>query len=443
MPNSKGIGHISATKPIVVQKYGGATLADPKKVQQVADRIARLSKNGTSVVVVVSAMGSTTNQLIALANQISKKPNRRELDMLLSTGERVSQALLSMALHDQGVNAISFTGSQAGILTDESHVSAQIKDVKAFRVSESLDADKVVVLAGFQGVSPVTKEITTLGRGGSDTSAVAVAAYLKADQCEILKDVDAVFTCDPKLSKKAKPLRQLHYKHLLEMTFWGAKVLHYRSVELAMSAKVPLYIGPSANQKASGTWVKEENQSMFETQKILAINSHEQVLSLQIASSHLSQAIHTLEASFEINEIPHPQFLHFQHDQKTTTVYLTGPREVLQTIEKTYARSAAYLATTGIGHTPSNKRKSTKPLAKSTVKKVLSDSLISVVRSDLCSVSATHTGSTSMQSAKRCFSSLEKKKIHVVASHLGAMTLSLFLAKSDREKAIQTLHELI
>lgn len=442
MPNSKGLGHAPSAKAVIVQKYGGATLADPQKIQQVADRIARLSKNGTSVVVVVSAMGSTTNQLIALANQISKKPNRRELDMLLSTGERVSQALLSMALHDQGVNAISFTGSQAGILTDESHVSAQIKDVKAFRVSESLDADKVVVLAGFQGVSPVTKEITTLGRGGSDTSAVAVAAYLKADQCEILKDVDAVLTCDPKLSKKAKPLRQLHYKHLLEMTFWGAKVLHYRSVELAMSAKVPLYIGPSANQKASGTWVKEENQSMFETQKILAINSHEQVLSLKIDSSHLSQAIHALEASFEINEIPHPQFLHFQHDQKTTTVYLTGPREVLQAIEKTYPRSSAGV-TNGIGHAKAKKTKSTKRSGKSLIENLSSESPISILRSDLCSVSVTHTGSTSLQSTKSCFSTLEKKKIPVVASHLGAMTLSLFLDASDRAKAIQTLHDLI
>lgn len=412
MPNSNSI---------IVQKYGGATLADPKKIQQVASRIARLSKSGTSVVVVVSAMGSTTNQLIALANQVSKKPNRRELDMLLSTGERVSQALLSMALHDLGINAISFTGSQAGILTDESHVSAQIKDVKAFRVSESLDAGKVVVLAGFQGVSPVTKEITTLGRGGSDTTAVAIASYLKANQCEILKDVDAVLTCDPKISKKAKPLRQLHYKHLLEMTYWGAKVLHYRSVELAMSAKVPLYIGPSANQKASGTWVKEENQIMFETQKILAINSHEQVLTLKIESSHLAQAIQALEASFEVNEIPHPQFLHLQHDQKATTVYLTGPREVLLAIEKTYPVRSAGKAKKGQG----------------------TKSMISVVHSNLCSVSVTHTGSTSIQSTKICFAALEKKKIHVVESHLGAMTLSLFLEKEDREKAVQTLHDLI
>lgn len=439
-PQRDGIGHsINGLKTVVVQKYGGATLSDPAKIQQVAKRISSLSKSGTSVVAVVSAMGSTTNQLIDLAGKVSRHPNRREMDMLLSTGERVSQALLSMALHDQGVNAISFTGSQAGILTDESHVSAQIKDVKAFRVSESLDADKVVVLAGFQGVSPVTKEITTLGRGGSDTTAVAIAAYLKANQCEILKDVDAVLTCDPKLSKKAKPLRQLHYKHLLEMTFWGAKVLHYRSVELAMSAKVPLYIGPSVNQKASGTWVKEENQAMFETQKVLAINSHEQVLALEVGSDHLGRAVTLLESSFEKNEIPHPQFLHFQQGTGHVVAYLTGPREVLQAIEKEFPRL-------GIGHAaaknsakhPNSKKKS--PTAEANKNGSAS---ISIQDVDLCSVSVTHTGSTSIESVKKCLNALDKKKIPVVTSHLGAMTLSLFLHKKDREKAIQALHELI
>lgn len=428
MHNSKGTGHNpTRTKPIVVQKYGGATLSDPKKIQQVAHRISDLSISGTSVVAVVSAMGKTTNQLIDLANQVSKRPNRREMDMLLSTGERVSQALLSMALHDQGVNAISFTGSQAGILTNESHVSAQIKDVKAFRVSESLEADKVVVLAGFQGVSPVTKEITTLGRGGSDTTAVAIAAFLKADQCEILKDVDAVFTCDPKLSALAKPLPRLHYKHLLEMTFWGAKVLHYRSVELAMSEKVPLYIGPSENEQASGTWVKEEYQAMFETPKILAINSHEQVLALSVNSPHLAQSALILESSFEKNEIPNAQLLHFQHSKGKTYVYLTGATEVLKAIETEFSSGA----------TP---KISSNEL---TQKESPSSFPIQVLENNLCSVSVTHTGSTSIQSVKECLSALEKKQIPVIASHVGAMTLSLFMERQHREKAIQALHELI
>ena len=164
---------------LIVQKYGGATLETPEKIKNIAANIANLKKNNNQIVAVVSAMGQTTNQLIQLAQQVSKKPQLRELDMLLSVGERTSMALVSMALHDLNCDAISFTGSQAGILTDEAHLNAMIKDVKAYRVQEALDKNQVVILAGFQGVSPVTKEITTLGRGGSDTSAVAMAAYLR------------------------------------------------------------------------------------------------------------------------------------------------------------------------------------------------------------------------------------------------------------------------
>ena len=172
-------------KPLIVQKYGGATLADPIKIKAVATRIAEQAKEN-SLVIVVSAMGKTTNSLIDLANQISDNPTRREMDMLLTVGERISMSLVSMALNDLGCPAISFTGSQAGIFTDDSHVNAFIRDVKPTRVQEALKENKVVILAGFQGVSPMTKEITTLGRGGSDTSAVAMAASFQADRCEIL-----------------------------------------------------------------------------------------------------------------------------------------------------------------------------------------------------------------------------------------------------------------
>ena len=193
MPNQKN------QSLLIVQKYGGATLATPAQVKQIALRIYQLHQTGTQVVVVVSAMGQTTNQLIQLARDVSPNPHLRELDMLLTVGERISMSLLSMALNDLGVSAISYTGSQAGILTDDSHVNASIIDVKAFRVEEALKENKIVILAGFQGVSPQTKEITTLGRGGSDTSAVAMAGYLKADRCEILKDVDCIYSADPKV----------------------------------------------------------------------------------------------------------------------------------------------------------------------------------------------------------------------------------------------------
>jgi aspartate kinase len=259
---------------IIVQKYGGATLSDPEKIKQVAKRIVALSNSGTQVVAAVSAMGKTTNQLLALAQQISAQPNRRELDMLLTTGERISMALLCMALHDLDCDAISFTGSQAGILTDEAHVNASIIDVKAHRILEALNQNKVVVLAGFQGVSPLTKDITTLGRGGTDTTAIAMAAFLGAERCEILKDVPAVFSADPNLVANAKPIHHLSYDQMLDMTFWGAKVLHYRSVELAKVKQVQIYIGLASATTETGTLIPSKESSVFETVKILSLTPH-------------------------------------------------------------------------------------------------------------------------------------------------------------------------
>src|SRR5215469_15512215 len=228
--------------PIIVQKYGGACLETPAKLRDVARSLAHLHRCGHRVVAIVSAMGKTTDELIRMAYQVSRHPNRRELDMLLTTGERISMSLLSMALSDLGVPAISFTGSQAGVMTDDSHSSARILDVRPIRVREELNGGRVVVLAGFQGVNPVTKEITTLGRGGSDTTAVAMAAALKAESCEIIKEVDGVCSADPRIVAEAKPLRQLDFAALSEMCFFGAKILHFRSVELAQSQDVPLVL---------------------------------------------------------------------------------------------------------------------------------------------------------------------------------------------------------
>jgi aspartate kinase len=221
--------------PIIVQKYGGVCLETPAKIRAVARSLADLHRRGHRVVAIVSAMGKTTDQLIEMAYQVSPTPNRRELDMLLTTGERISMSLMSMALSDLGVPAISFTGSQAGVMTDGSHSSARIVDVRPIRVREELDRGRVVVLAGFQGVNPATREITTLGRGGSDTTAVAMAAALKAERCEIIKDVDGICSADPRIVPDAKPLRQVDFASLSEMCFWGAKILHFRSVELAQS----------------------------------------------------------------------------------------------------------------------------------------------------------------------------------------------------------------
>jgi aspartate kinase len=258
---------------IVVQKYGGATVATPQLIKDVAERVSLLHKSGTQVIAVVSAMGQTTNHLLDLAHQISPSPNRRELDMLLTTGERISMALLSMALLDKGIPSISLTGSQAGILTDDSHFDANILEVKGQRILEALEKNKVVVLAGFQGVSPITKEITTLGRGGSDTTAVAVAGFVNAERCEILKDVPAVFSADPKIVANAIRYSHLCYSQLCEMTYWGAKVLHYKSVRMAAEKKVLIYVGLAADAKQNGTLISGENP--FHEFQAVAITSHE------------------------------------------------------------------------------------------------------------------------------------------------------------------------
>src|SRR6187401_2061800 len=238
---------------IVVQKYGGSSVADADKIKLVAKRIARTRAAGKKVVVVVSAMGKTTNQLIEKAKSISASPSRPELDMLLTCGEREAMSLLAMAITEDGLEAISFTGSQAGILTNDRHSGARIVEVRPFRVEDELDRGKVVIVAGFQGVS-YKREITTLGRGGSDTTAVALAGALRADYCEICSDVEGVFTADPRIVDAAQLLHSISHDEMLELAAQGAKVLHDASVEFARRSGVALY-ARATNKDGGGTRV--------------------------------------------------------------------------------------------------------------------------------------------------------------------------------------------
>ncbi|MEX0865093.1 MAG: aspartate kinase [Acidimicrobiia bacterium] len=242
--------------PIVVQKYGGTSVADPARINAVADRIAASRAAGNDLVVVVSAMGDTTDELLELASRISASPPGREMDMLLTAGERISMALLAMALHERGVPAVSYTGSQAGILTDSSHGEARITRITGERVRQSLDEGKVVIVAGFQGVDPSSKEITTLGRGGSDATAVALAAALGADSVEIYTDVDGVFTADPRIVPEARKLDEVAFDEMLEMAAGGAGVLMSRSVEFGRRFDVPIHVRSSFTDD-EGTWVRE------------------------------------------------------------------------------------------------------------------------------------------------------------------------------------------
>jgi len=243
---------------LIVQKFGGSSVADAEGLKRVASRIVATKKSGHQVVVVVSAMGDTTDELIDLANQVSPLPNGRELDMLLTAGERISMALLAMAISNLGHEARSFTGSQAGIITTSTHGKARVIDVTPGRIQEALKEGAIAIVAGFQGVSQDTNDITTLGRGGSDTTAVALAAALEADVCEIYTDVDGIFSADPRVVPSAKKLSTVTYDEMLELAASGAKVLHLRCVEYARRFDLPIHVRSSFSNK-EGTWVVKDH----------------------------------------------------------------------------------------------------------------------------------------------------------------------------------------
>jgi aspartate kinase len=269
---------------IVVQKYGGSSVADTKKLQRVAERVMQTSLSGHKVVVVVSAMGDTTDELLALAKGISPNPDRRELDMLLSAGERISMALLSMAIRELGGNAISFTGSQSGIITNDRHVDARIIEVRPFRVQDELARGKIVVIAGYQGVS-YRKEVTTLGRGGSDTTAVAMAAALGADWCEICSDVDGIYTTDPRVVPDAKRIPILSYEETQELAESGAKVLNAQAVEFAKESGIAIYARstagplPGKDPSEDGTVVRKFGPRL--PGSVVGIASEKEIVMLQ------------------------------------------------------------------------------------------------------------------------------------------------------------------
>ncbi|MEU3609466.1 aspartate kinase [Streptomyces sp. NPDC035033] len=259
---------------LVVQKYGGSSVADAEGIKRVAKRIVEAKKNGHQVVVVVSAMGDTTDELIDLAEQVSPMPAGREFDMLLTAGERISMALLAMAIKNLGHEAQSFTGSQAGVITDSVHNKARIIDVTPGRIRTALDEGNIAIVAGFQGVSQDKKDITTLGRGGSDTTAVALAAALDAEVCEIYTDVDGVFTADPRVVKKAKKIDWISFEDMLELAASGSKVLLHRCVEYARRYNIPIHVRSSFSG-LQGTWVSNEPTGDKVEQAIISGVAHD------------------------------------------------------------------------------------------------------------------------------------------------------------------------
>jgi aspartate kinase len=279
------------TMPIVVQKYGGSSVADVTRLKQVAERIMRTKAAGYDVAVVVSAMGDTTDDLLALARQVATNPDRRELDMLLSAGERISMALLSLAIRERGGDAISFTGSQSGIITNDRHVDARIIEVRPFRVQDELARGRVVVIAGYQGVS-YRREVTTLGRGGSDTTAVAMAAALGAEWCEICSDVDGVYTADPRVVPAATRAGTLTYEETQELAEAGARVLNAQAVEFAKEKGIAIYARatssalPGADPSSDGTVVRRDAPRMPGT--VVGVASERDILVIQAAGGATS-----------------------------------------------------------------------------------------------------------------------------------------------------------
>jgi aspartate kinase len=393
--------------PIIVQKYGGVCLETPAKIRAVARSIADLHGRGHRVVTIVSAMGTTTDQLIQTAYQVSPAPNRRELDMLLTTGERISMSLMSMALSDLGVPAISFTGSQAGVMTDGSHSSARILEVRPIRVLEELDRGRVVVLAGFQGVNPATKEITTLGRGGSDTTAVAMAAVLKAERCEIIKEVDGICSADPRIVPDARPLRRVDFASLSDMCFWGAKILHSRSVELAQSQDVPLVLKQWGGVE-HGTQVTKEVAGM-ESGRVLAVNSIARIEHVEIDSRDLNHGFEIFAQHLKTNSLPWPQLLASHFATGKTTMAVACDTEWLEALLRTLEGS----------------KDLRRPRAASS------------------SVSLTCFGGVSPELPLRALQVLEQHGIVADQYVLTPNSVALFVPMESRDAAVKALHSLV
>lgn len=399
---------------LIVQKYGGTSVADPERIRAVAEHIAFTQRHGNQVVAVVSAMGKSTDNLINLANQVSKTHPGREMDMLLTTGERISMALLCMALADLGVDAVSFTGSQVGIITDTVHTKAKILEVKGDRVRAALNEGRVCVVAGFQGVS-TDSEITTLGRGGSDTTAVAVAAALHADSCEIYTDVTGVFSADPRIVPQARKLAHIQFDEMLEMAGAGSKVLALRSVEFARNHNVPLHVRSSFTWE-HGTWVTGETErkgSAVEDPIISGVvhDASESKVTVQSVpdTPGVSAALFEPLAAANVNV---DMIVQNVSVKGTTDVSFTVPKSDIAVAEKIVAEVAKKIGAEGVSHD-----------------------------ANIAKVSLVGAGmKTSPGVAAKMFRVLADNNVNIQMISTSTIRISVVVAASDLEIAVRALH---
>jgi aspartate kinase len=395
---------------LIVQKYGGTSVADPDRMRAVAENVAFTRRHGNDVVVVPSAMGKTTDNLIKLANDVSKTQPGREMDMLITTGERISMSLLCMALADLGIDAVSFTGSQAGIVTDSMHGKAKILEVKGDRVRAALAAGKVCVVAGFQGIS-IDNEITSLGRGGSDTTAVALAASLAADSCEIYTDVTGVFSADPRIVPQARKLPRVNFDEMLEMAGAGSKVLALRSVEFARNHNVPVHVR-SAFTWEPGTWVTDQEPSMEEPiiSGVVTDTSESKVTIVAVPDRPgIAAALFESLAAANVNV---DMIVQNTSQDGTTDISFTMPKADMSTAESIVSRVAAEIGARGVSHDD-----------------------------DIAKISLVGAGmKTSPGIAAKMFRTLADESVNIEMISTSTIRISVVTAASGLERAARALH---
>ncbi|NQT28281.1 MAG: aspartate kinase [Candidatus Omnitrophica bacterium] len=398
-------------RKLIIQKYGGSSVADVAKIEKAAQRIISYARRGNRVVVVISAMGNTTDELISLAKEINLNPSEREMDMLMSTGEQISCSLLAMAIHKRGMRAISFTGPQVGIITDTDHTQAKILKIETDRIKKELVRGSIVIVAGFQGLSTAL-EITTLGRGGSDLSAVALAVSLNADLCEIYTDVEGIYTVDPRIVPEAKKLKNITFDEMLELASLGAQVMHTRAIEVAKKFNIPIHVRGSFTKK-EGTIIMQKS-SYIEKPVVrgITLTSDEAKLTLCNVSDKPGIAAHLFNELARKN-INVDMIVQNVSHKKTTDISFTVPK---RNLAKAFKISKSISKSIGTGEVISDE----------TIAKV------SIVGVGMKS----HSGV-----AARCFSILAKNKINIDMISTSEISISCVVKKAVGEKALKVLHK--
>ncbi len=396
---------------LFVQKYGGSSVANPERIKRVAERIVGTKRRGNSLVVVVSALGDTTDELLELAGEISSDPSTRELDMLMSTGEQISVALLAMALHALGCDAISFTGGQVGIRTDGVYTRARILHINTRRIRQELARGRVVIVAGFQGIG-LQREITTLGRGGSDLTAVALANALGADSCEIYTDVEGIFTTDPRLVRNARKIQKISYEEMLELASSGAQVMQSRSIEVAGKFNIPVHVRSSFSHK-DGTWIVKEDRSMEDVLiRGVSLNKNEAKLTLSGVPNRPGVAASIF---------------------KTLAHKNINVDMIIQNIGKSSATDISFTVPKGeAGNAVASLQAQAKKMGVKAISQDLNIAKVSVVGIGMRS----HAGV-----AAAMFEVLGKNRINIEMISTSEIKISCVVKKADAEKAVRLLHK--